>query len=167
MHLPSPRATSNYCSNTTVATMHHAQTIQNKPHTGDLLSVLPFLFLFSFFCAVLVRKLFKPHPCSGICNTCIWLASSRDPKEKVNSELLEDRWVFSALVKLHPRTSPHAACAVGRLCPPLEFKVQSSPSATSSLWTELLSQGPEPCLRKGQALPSGGVIERDGCKLHI
>lgn len=75
-------------------------------------------------------------------------------KEKVNSELLEDRWIFSALVKLLPRTSPRTACGVGRLCSLLEFKAQSSPSAKRSLWTELLSQGPEPCLRRDKLCPA-------------
>lgn len=99
MHLPSPRATSNYCSNTIVATMHHAKTIQNKPHTVGFVVSLAFFFFVFYFCAVLVRKLLNPHPCSRICSICIWQASPGDPKEKVNSELHEDPWIFSTLVK--------------------------------------------------------------------
>lgn len=34
----------NYCSNTIVATMHHAKTIQNKPHTVRFFVGLDFFF---------------------------------------------------------------------------------------------------------------------------
>lgn len=51
MHLWSPWATSNYCSNTTVATMHHAKTSQNEPHTVRFVVSLE-VFGFFFVCLV-------------------------------------------------------------------------------------------------------------------
>jgi len=98
---------------------------------------------------VLVRKPFNPHPYSGICSICISLASvksPRDSKEKVTSELHEDHWIFSTLVKRKflPRKSLHTeAFGVGRFYSPLEIKVQSFPSTKVSLWTEVICKGTE------------------------
>lgn len=66
-----PLGTSNYCSNTVVATMHRAKTIQNKPHTVRFVVSLDFFFLHSaskktFKTPSLFRDLQHLH-LTGIC----------------------------------------------------------------------------------------------------